>query len=208
MPTNIKSKSSSWCFDIVNHPEHTRCKNKVFDRVATACFTKSYSRYIKGTGSVLLLNDDGVSSSSVCNGIDNGVSSTNTDSSSDMSLTTEVSEESTITEHNVSVMRLRYFSPRELLNLFGFPAEFNFNSTELLNNTHTGRGCNPDTVPDISNNNENSSKRRKREHPEFNVTRKQSYELIGNSINVSVVSCLLLHMFNQFPVPASMHEDH
>ena len=41
----ILNKNSSWCFDIV-HP----------DAYVTSCFTKSYSRYSKGTGSILLIN--------------------------------------------------------------------------------------------------------------------------------------------------------
>ena len=39
------NKKSSWCLDIV-HP----------DNYVTSCFTKSYSRYSKGTGSVLLID--------------------------------------------------------------------------------------------------------------------------------------------------------
>lgn len=47
---------------------------------------------------------------------------------------------------------LRYFSPREIANLMGFPAEFNFPAA---------------------------------------ITRRQAYRLLGNSLNVTVVSSLL-----------------
>lgn len=53
---------------------------------------------------------------------------------------------------------LRYFAPRELLNLFGFPSRFVF--------------------------------------PEHVKTKKQ-YELIGNSVNVKVVSHLLDFLLQQ-----------
>ena len=41
---SILEKTASWCLDIVRCTDH-----------ATACFTKSYGRYLKGTGSVLLV---------------------------------------------------------------------------------------------------------------------------------------------------------
>jgi site-specific DNA-cytosine methylase len=53
-------------------------------------------------------------------------------------------------------VHIRYFTPRELLNLFGFPQDYRF-------------------PPQI--------------------TKKKQYELIGNSINVTVVSYLLREMF-------------
>jgi tRNA (cytosine38-C5)-methyltransferase len=43
VPGKLLEKNSSWCFDIRSKED-----------TASSCFTKSYSRYIKGTGSVLL----------------------------------------------------------------------------------------------------------------------------------------------------------
>ena len=55
-------------------------------------------------------------------------------------------------------LKLRYFSPREISNLLGFPPEFSF--------------------PD-------------------HVTLKQKYKVLGNSLNVTVVSLLLHRLVRQ-----------
>lgn len=45
VPESVVRKSSAWCFDIVDSYSTT-----------SACFTKSYSRYIKGTGSIICMD--------------------------------------------------------------------------------------------------------------------------------------------------------
>jgi hypothetical protein len=52
IPFITLEKTSSWCFDIVTE-----------DDTSTSCFTRSYSRYAKGTGSVLLIPPEGDSAS-------------------------------------------------------------------------------------------------------------------------------------------------
>lgn len=133
----------------------------------SACFTKSYGRYIKGTGSVLAIKMDtttGNHSNSVESSYGNStatifdseelcgkrklecVDSSNNDISNRIAVE-EIGLEKFLLTHS-----LRYFSPSELLKLFGFPHSFTFPA---------------------------------------NVPRRKQYELIGNSINVTVVAELL-----------------
>ncbi|XP_044280645.1 tRNA (cytosine(38)-C(5))-methyltransferase isoform X1 [Varanus komodoensis] len=97
----------------------------------STCFTKGYGHYIEGTGSVLQMAED-VQLESVFKSLEG------------------LPEEEKLTK--LSVLKLRYFTPREIANLHGFPPEFGF--------------------PD-------------------NVTTKQCYRLLGNSLNVHVVAKLI-----------------
>ncbi|XP_030302135.1 tRNA (cytosine(38)-C(5))-methyltransferase isoform X2 [Calypte anna] len=97
----------------------------------STCFTKGYGHYVEGTGSVLQTAVD-VQLESVFKYIE------------------ELPEEEKLMK--LSTLRLRYFTPREIANLHGFPLEFGF----------------PDKV-----------------------TTKQCYRLLGNSLNVHVVSKLI-----------------
>ena len=99
------------------------------DSINSMCFTKSYSRYIEGTGSVfcLMTRDE----------LDKKIA------------------EIEGTEDNLELkksLKLRFFSPAEISKLMSFPVTFSF----------------PDTIND-----------------------KQRYKLLGNSINVAVVSQLI-----------------
>ena len=94
----------------------------------SCCFTKSYTHYLDGTGSVLCPLDD-----------------------------TAVRDSFQEIKHNESLdgiksLKLRYFTPTEVARLMCFPVDFKF----------------PDEV-----------------------TNRQKYRLLGNSINVHVVSVLI-----------------
>ncbi|NWZ11626.1 TRDMT methyltransferase, partial [Agelaius phoeniceus] len=71
----------------------------------STCFTKGYGHYVEGTGSVLQTAVD-VQLESVFKHID------------------ELPEEEKLTK--LSTLKLRYFTPREIANLHGFPLEFGF----------------------------------------------------------------------------------
>ncbi|NWU02368.1 TRDMT methyltransferase, partial [Urocynchramus pylzowi] len=71
----------------------------------STCFTKGYGHYIEGTGSVLQTAVD-VQLESVFKHID------------------ELPEEEKLMK--LSTLKLRYFTPREIANLHGFPLEFGF----------------------------------------------------------------------------------
>ncbi|KAM4029576.1 tRNA (cytosine(38)-C(5))-methyltransferase [Anomaloglossus baeobatrachus] len=71
----------------------------------STCFTKGYGHYVEGTGSVLQAATD-VEISAVYKSLET------------------LSEEEKLTK--LSTLKLRYFTPREIANLHGFPAEFGF----------------------------------------------------------------------------------
>ncbi|XP_062066502.1 tRNA (cytosine(38)-C(5))-methyltransferase isoform X2 [Lepus europaeus] len=97
----------------------------------STCFTKGYGSYIEGTGSVLQTTED-VQIENIYRSLPN------------------LPQEEKI--KTLSMLKLRYFTPREIANLLGFPPEFGF--------------------------------------PE-KITLKQRYRLLGNSLNVHVVSKLI-----------------
>nr|KAF6503181.1 tRNA aspartic acid methyltransferase 1 [Molossus molossus] len=67
------------------------------------CFTKGYGRYIEGTGSVLQTTED-VQVEDIYKSL------------------TSLSQEEKITK--LLMLKLRYFTPKEIANLLGFPPEF------------------------------------------------------------------------------------
>ncbi|XP_042331942.1 tRNA (cytosine(38)-C(5))-methyltransferase isoform X2 [Sceloporus undulatus] len=71
----------------------------------STCFTKGYGHYIEGTGSVLQTAED-IQLESVFKSFES------------------LSEEEKIMK--LSLLKLRYFTPREIANLHGFPLEFGF----------------------------------------------------------------------------------
>ncbi|XP_073532597.1 tRNA (cytosine(38)-C(5))-methyltransferase isoform X2 [Phyllobates terribilis] len=97
----------------------------------STCFTKGYGHYMEGTGSFLQAATD-VEISSVYKSLET------------------LSDEEKFAK--LSTLKLRYFTPREIANLHGFPAQFGF----------------PDKI-----------------------TTKQRYRLLGNSLNVHIVSKLI-----------------
>ncbi|KAG8443221.1 hypothetical protein GDO86_011866 [Hymenochirus boettgeri] len=97
----------------------------------STCFTKGYGHYVEGTGSVLQTATD-VEIDSVYKTLD--------------SLTEEKKLE------KLSSLKMRYFTPREIANLHGFPADFGFPGKTSI---------------------------------------KQQYRLLGNSLNVHMVSNLI-----------------
>lgn len=105
------------------------------DSTNSMCFTKSYSRYIEGTGSVYC-------------------PMTRKELQNEISVIER-------TDDNLALkraLRLRFFSPTEVARLMSFPSSFSFPNS---------------------------------------VTEKQRYKLLGNSINVGVVSELVKLMFQR-----------
>ncbi|XP_066441903.1 tRNA (cytosine(38)-C(5))-methyltransferase isoform X2 [Eleutherodactylus coqui] len=100
----------------------------------STCFTKGYGHYVEGTGSILQAATD-VEISSVYKSLET------------------LSDEEKLAK--LSTLKLRYFTPREIANLHGFPAAFGF----------------PDEI-----------------------TTKQRYRLLGNSLNVHLVAKLIALM--------------
>jgi len=133
-------ESDKEVIDNVEVPEDVLAKrNKILDIVrkdsfVSCCFTSGYYRYCEGTGSVL--QGEG--------------------RKEDMDRVY-----SKLESEGVEVLRelkLRYFTPREVANLLGFPSNFSF--------------------PD-------------------NVTLRQQYKALGNSLNVTVVGLLIFNLLRK-----------
>lgn len=101
--SEVLGKSSAWCLDVV-----TRDSSR-----PVACFTRSYGRFIRGTGSVLCVDYD------------------------EKNLREEFPELARGGEQNPAEReyekiekwpRLRYFAPKEIANILGFPEKFMFPS--------------------------------------------------------------------------------
>jgi len=226
VPAAVVAKSASWCFDIIPCPgpqEDIHVGADVAPTAVAACFTKAYSRFIRGAGSVLLIDGSGTggataaasSSGAGAGAVEPEERVYNSDWRQDLCLTSVAAEGAIAdTGGGGAAMplvvsgrkRLRYFAPRELLNLFGFPPDFQFNpdvSSIDSANTDTGVGESLNTAASNSGSGSGvTSKggRRVKICPEKPVTRRQSYELIGNSINVTMTTRLLEHMFLVFPL--------
>ncbi|XP_041670214.1 tRNA (cytosine(38)-C(5))-methyltransferase [Cheilinus undulatus] len=102
----------------------------------SVCFTKGYGRYVEGTGSVLQSCME-TEMASIFRGLD------------------QCSEDEKLQQ--LFKLKLRYFTPREVANLMGFPQSFSF--------------------------------------PE-QISTKQQYRVLGNSLNVVVVARLLQLMIS------------
>lgn len=164
IPKSILEKSSSWCFDIVSPDDNH-----------SACFTKAYSRYARGTGSVLTTShwmsstpgtenhnaDDSDSPKKRLRLMTEYDAQENAESGNTKECTqnTKATEEGKkcLSFEQINTLRLRYFTPRELLHIFGFPR------TSF---------CIPS-----------------------GVTNRKAYELIGNSLNVDVATHILRFLF-------------
>jgi len=126
--------------EVFKIPESTLQKNGMLmdivsvNSIHSLCFTKSYGRFVEGTGSVLQTNSNSVRIESI--------------------------------EQNIINLQLRFFTPREIAALHSFPAYFKFpfhSESEFS------------TVD--------------------NLSPQQCYKLIGNSLNVIVISELLKYLF-------------
>lgn len=108
------------------------------ESIRTCCFTKSYTHYTEGTGSVF------------------------TEASQET--VTKCLEKANLYDNNskefteiIKELKIRYFTPTEVLSFMSFPKKYNFPLT---------------------------------------ITRKQRYRLLGNSVNVKVISELLKILFD------------
>lgn len=241
VPAAVLAKSASWCFDIIPLPRAPVSVQQVGSESAAAstptavaaCFTKGYSRYIRGAGSVLLIDDSAAAGAAVVEAVAPEERVYRSDWREELCLggaaagaATEVdagpgAESTPAAASVVSALaaeggrRLRYFSPRELLNLFGFPPRCRFNapssSSAALESqplpaasgtepavVGNGGDAQGDIQGELKGKGGGGNKRVK-VCPQKPVTRRQCYELIGNSINVTMTTRLLEHMFKMYP---------
>lgn len=163
-----------WCWDIVRRGS-----------TASSCFTKAYGRYHKGTGSIVL-EKQRIASSREDNHplqppVDSNSSAPTTISTCELS--GEAEEDKVCATEGFaerqfdsgwldrllasegSDIELRYFTPQELLRLFGFQDDFFFPPSYSVRSRSGER--------------------------EEELTARKCYELIGNSINITVSSAVL-----------------
>lgn len=167
VPDRVLSSSSGWCLDL---------RTPASDY--TACFTKSYSRFARGTGSVLveLDGDAGVVSADDTQQLEAYLVRPRTSTATTAAAVADSTAEPAATPSEDRALwwerlqrgaprplTIRYFTPQELLRLFGFPKSFHFPA---------------------------------------GLNKSKCYELIGNSINVEVVARLLAHGLQAHAVPA------
>ena len=102
LPASLLDRDAAWCLDVVDATE----------RAPTACFTRSYGRFAKGTGSVLYVRADAA---------DRGVAGLGLERS-------DPTDRHFGTDWKAKVHgKLRFFTPKEIANLLGFPrADFAF----------------------------------------------------------------------------------
>ncbi|KAL7558517.1 hypothetical protein ACA910_008113 [Epithemia clementina (nom. ined.)] len=136
------------------------------------CFTAFYSRQLhKSTGSLLLIHHPTILS------VAEAASSSSSLASTTTTTTTTGLDRSDMTQY---VGMIRKFTPTELLRLFGFPSTF---SLDMVHDDD-------EEEQDEEEKHDDSDKRDKK-----NLRRLQAkYKLIGNSINVTVVSILLEYL--------------
>jgi tRNA (cytosine38-C5)-methyltransferase len=145
---DLLAKDAAWCFDIVR-PSDSH----------TACFTSSYGRFVKGTGSVLFVPKDRTSDSPPP-----VMTAEVPFSGPDARVSPEARLFGDSWRAQVgSAGTLRYFTPREVANLMGFPK---------------GKGTGNDTGDGVF------------ELPAGLKARK-AYELLGNSLHVGVAARVL-----------------
>lgn len=233
-------KNASWCLDIVT-PNDTH----------TSCFTKSYSKYFKGTGSVLLIPDpyplidqkeatisiesspssssssssstmqesgndvavasisnnaqtvataasvggagaEGVSQADTSNILVRSDLAANGAASSDFRESPETRTFDINWKDKLNGNKLRFFSPDELLRLFGFlPLKNTRNNlkrstADFEENSEVPKECSADDIIQLS---------KSSFFPE-NIANVNCYQMIGNSLSVTVVSHLLHHMLS------------
>lgn len=166
VPDRVLSSSSGWCLDL---------RTPASDY--SACFTKSYSRFARGTGSVLVEVDAGVGA--VSDGDTEQLEAylvrpRPSTTSAAVSSTEPQPEPAAASSEDRALwwerlqrgaprpLTIRYFTPQELLRLFGFPKSFHFPA---------------------------------------GLNKSKSYELIGNSVNVEVVARLLAHGLRSHALP-------
>ena len=152
IPDKVMNSSASWCFDIVT-PNDSR----------SACFTSSYGKFIKGTGSILYEYENKHDSHDDSNG-NNEVQNPKMNPITFLLPPEERSYQSDWAK-DINVKKLRYFSGTELARLFGFT----------------------NTIPTSAT---NSTQKTKFSFPP-NTTLKQQWKLIGNSLNVQLSSKLV-----------------
>ena len=198
IPKSVRTSSSSWCFDIVT-PYHHR----------SSCFTHSYGKFIRGTGSILYMGPiqfngiDIEEKEELCKAVIGSYAKEEKERMDDvpsidrfrLALPCERIFDSRWSEGLNWDRDIRYFSGTEIARLMGFPvlepAACGCNeSCENLaeaNNAKAGNGIRKYETGYNMQNEMMTQTFRKFSFPS-NCTLKQQWKLLGNSLNVQVAA--------------------
>jgi tRNA (cytosine38-C5)-methyltransferase len=186
IPEKIRMSSSSWCFDIAS-PYQGR---------VTSCFTHSYGKFIRGTGSILytggpIMDNNNNQGAAPQSGSDND----NLPSGDRFQLKDpgERSYDGSWSNDLDWDLHVRYFSGTEIARLMGFPvAEPPATSTaanacnsqiDVSSLSSSGRT----SMFDVSSNGKSNAPLRTFSFP-ADCTMKQQWKMLGNSLNVRVAA--------------------
>jgi tRNA (cytosine38-C5)-methyltransferase len=169
IPEKIRSSSFSWCFDIASP-----CEGRV-----TSCFTHSYGKFVRGTGSILytgppLSHADGT----IVDADDNEKHPLGQNDRFQLIAPHERSYDTSWSNDLDWELHMRYFSGTEIARLMGFPVDTSsyYDSTSVLNNDTS---ASDKQLEDTSI--------RKFSFP-TDCTMKQQWKMLGNSLNVRVAA--------------------
>jgi len=152
IPEKIWSSSSAWCFDVVT-PLHHR----------SACFTHSYGKFIRGTGSILYTGSLQAEESSSSRKRDRTTAFLTLERPEDRVFDAEWSS-------SIDWERdMRYLSGTEIARLMGFPVSEPAVGMSAAGKDLNGESCRRFSFPDT-------------------VNVKQQWKLLGNSLNVKVAA--------------------
>jgi len=161
IPIKVQTSSSAWCFDIATTNDNDEC--------ITSCFTHSYGKFIRGTGSILYTGPTS-SSKDDEDGGDNKVQ-----------FKLLPPEERTYDESwskGINWDYMRYFSGTEVARLMGFPVDDNKESAD--DDKKKKKKCQEE---------EEKECHRKFSFPS-EITMNQQWKLLGNSLNVRVAAAV------------------
>jgi tRNA (cytosine38-C5)-methyltransferase len=171
IPEKIRTSSSAWCFDIASP-----CEGRV-----TSCFTHSYGKFIRGTGSILYTGPP------LSHAYRNIIDADDNEEHQQLGQNDRfqlIAPHERIYDTSWSKdldweLHMRYFSGTEIARLMGFPLDTSSNDdskTFVLNN---GTSTNDKQLEDVSI--------RKFSFPK-DCTMRQQWKMLGNSLNVRVAA--------------------
>ena len=196
IPEKIRTSSSSWCFDIAS-PYQGR---------VTSCFTHSYGKFIRGTGSILYTgpNIDNSKGAADTDGKEKHQSGSKSETSIDRFRLTAPQERTYDGSWSNDLdwdLHMRYFSGTEIARLMGFPAAEppSVASTVVsactsgMKNQIDGASSSSSssssggTAAIVGVNGKSDSSFRTFSFPK-DCSMKQQWKLLGNSLNVRVAA--------------------
>lgn len=188
IPEKLRKSSSSWCFDIVT-PNHRR----------SACFTHSYGKFIRGTGSILytgplepslLETTQATMTATTSAKVEGGAADEAPPAPPAHRFQLQNPEERTFdatwSEDIDWQNDMRYFSGNEIARLMGFPVAELLAAALMMEEEDASSEQEQEQKQQCP---VSVSSHRKFSFPEDVVVKRQ-WKLLGNSLNVRVAACV------------------